>query len=80
MSNNFEMNNFTFNVKQLKMNKCIKYIWQLIISTSNGTLEVPMLRPSINHREFVSYKINLSRTNKYSVWTFLAAVYTQTKK
>ena len=36
------MNNFMFNVKQLKMKKCI---WQLIISTSNATLEVPSLRP-----------------------------------
>ena len=34
-----------FNVKQLKMNKFIKYTWQLIISTSNATLEVPSLGP-----------------------------------
>ena len=34
-----------FNVKQLKMNKFIKYIWQLIISTSNATIEVPSLHP-----------------------------------
>ena len=34
-----------FNVKQLKMNEFIKYIWQLIISNSNATLEVPSLRP-----------------------------------
>ena len=67
MSNKLKMNNFTFNIKQLKMNKFIKYVWQLIISTSNGILEVPLLRSCINHREFVSYKINLSRTNKYSV-------------
>ena len=40
-----KMNNFMFNVKQLKMNKFIKYIWQLIISTSNATFEVPSLRP-----------------------------------
>ena len=39
------MNNFMFNVKQLKMNEFIKYIWQLIIRTSNATLEVPLLRP-----------------------------------
>ena len=39
------MNNFMFNVKQLKMNKFIKHIWQFIISTSNVTLEVPSLRP-----------------------------------
>ena len=34
-----------FDVKQLKIKKFIKYIWQLIISTSNATLEVPSLRP-----------------------------------
>ena len=39
------MNNFMLNVKQLKMNKFIKYIWQLIITTSNATLEVPSLLP-----------------------------------
>ena len=33
------------NVKQLKMNKLIKSIYQLIISTLNGTLEVPSLSP-----------------------------------
>ena len=42
-SNNLKMNNFLFNVKQLKMNKSVKHIWQLIISTSNTTLEVPPL-------------------------------------
>ena len=29
------------NVKQLKMNEFINYIWHLIISTSNATLEAP---------------------------------------
>ena len=40
------MRRFTCDVKQLKMNKSIIYlaIWQLIISTSNVTLEVPSLR------------------------------------
>ena len=33
-----------FNVKQLKINKCMKYICQLIICTSNATLETPSLR------------------------------------
>ena len=33
------------NVKQLKMSKFIKYIWHLIISTSNATLEVSSLHP-----------------------------------
>ena len=39
------MNKFLFNVKQLKMNKGIKYIWQLIIITSNAILELPSLSP-----------------------------------
>ena len=39
------MSKLMLNVKQLKMNKSIKCIWQLIISTSNATLEVPSLRP-----------------------------------
>ena len=44
-SNNCKMNNYIFNVKQMKMNKLIKYIFQLIISASNATLEVLLLRP-----------------------------------
>ena len=40
-----DMNSIMCNVKQLKMNKLIKYIWQLIISSSNATHEVPSLRP-----------------------------------
>ena len=39
------MNKFVFNVKQLRMNKFIEYILQLIISTSNATLKVPSMRP-----------------------------------
>ena len=39
------MNKFMFNVKQLKMNEFIKYISQLIICTSNATLEVLSLHP-----------------------------------
>ena len=42
------MNKFVFNVKRLKMNKFIKYILQLIISTSNATLEVPRYVPENN--------------------------------
>ena len=34
-----------FDVKELKMNKFIKPICQLIISTSNATFEVPSLIP-----------------------------------
>ena len=41
-----KMNKFIFNVvKQLKMKKLIKSIRQFIISTSNATLEVPLLCP-----------------------------------
>ena len=43
------MNNFIFNVKQLKRNKFIKCIWQLIISTSSATLEAPLLCPWTNN-------------------------------
>ena len=32
-------------VKQLKMNKFIKSVWHLIISTLNATLKVPLLGP-----------------------------------
>ena len=41
----FKMNKFIFDVKQLKINKFINSTWQLIISTSNPTLEVSSLRP-----------------------------------
>ena len=44
-SNKLKMNKFIFNVKQLKMNKPIKYIWQLIIRISNATLKMPSLCP-----------------------------------
>ena len=40
-----KINKFTFDVKQLKMNIFIKSILDLIVSTSNATLEVPSLRP-----------------------------------
>ena len=39
-----KINKFTFDVKQLKM-KRLKSIWDLIINTSNATLEVLSLRP-----------------------------------
>ena len=42
-----KINKFTFDVKQLKMNRFIKSISDLIISTSNATLEVRSLRPYI---------------------------------
>ena len=38
-----KLNKFIFDVKQLKMNTFVKYIWDLIISTSNAILEVPSL-------------------------------------
>ena len=41
------MNNFMFNVKHWQMNEFIKYTWQLIVTTSNATLQVPSLRPCI---------------------------------
>ena len=42
-----KINKFTFGIKQLKMNRFIKSISDLIISTSNATLEAPLLRPCI---------------------------------
>ena len=39
------MNKFIFDVKQLKIDKFIQSIWQLIISTLDVTIEVPSLRP-----------------------------------
>ena len=36
-----------FDAKQLKMNKFKNPMWQLIISTLNATLAVPLLRPCI---------------------------------
>ena len=42
-----KINKFTFDVKQVKMNRIIKSISDLIISTSNATLEAPLLRPCI---------------------------------
>ena len=40
-----KISEFTFDVKQLKMDRFIKSISDLIISTSNITLEVPLLHP-----------------------------------
>ena len=45
MAKNSFVGEVTFNVKQLKMSKVIKSIWQLVISTSNPTLQVPLLCP-----------------------------------
>ena len=47
-----EDEHFMFNVKQLKINKFIKYIWQLIISSSNATLEITSLRPFMPKCDF----------------------------
>ena len=40
-----KINKFIFEVKHLKMNRFIKFISDLIISTSNATLELLSLRP-----------------------------------
>ena len=40
-----------FNVKELKINKFIKYIWQFIISTLNVTLEYPRYSPRLFYAE-----------------------------
>ena len=46
-----------FNVKQLKINEFIQYIWQLIISTLNAALEVPSLRAWI--KDFANNKVSI---------------------
>ena len=43
-----KINKFIFDFKQLKMNTFIKSISDLIVSTSNTTLEVPSIRPCIS--------------------------------
>ena len=53
------MNNFMFNVKQLKMNQFIKYIWQLIIITSNATLEVPRYAPVLTTKTLKILVLNI---------------------
>ena len=51
-----KLNKFIFDVKQLEMNRFIKSISDLIISTSNGTLEVPSLHPcSLSVHFFFSF-------------------------
>ena len=52
-----------FSVKQLKINKFIKYIWKLIISTSNATLEVSSLHScdkSVSFPPFIAIQSSLS--------------------
>ena len=59
-----------FNVKQFKMNKFIKYIWQLIIRTSNATLEVPSLRPYLYGKNIIilyNYGTNFYQVTKSSI-------------
>ena len=38
-----KINKFISDFKQLKMSQFIKFIWQLIISASHATLELPWL-------------------------------------
>ena len=67
---NLKMNNFMFNVKQLAMNKFIKYVWQLIINMSNATLEAPSLRPChiFNYFAFHSMFSQKQDTNLIAVF------------
>ena len=44
-----KINKFIFDVKQFKMNRFIKSISDLLISTSNATLEVPSFSPDKGH-------------------------------
>ena len=53
-----------FDVKQLQMNKFKSSIWQVIISTSNATLEVPLLRFWEEHNQkFVIVTIDKASNN-----------------
>ena len=61
-------NKFIFDVKQLKMNRFIKSISDLIISTSNATLEVPSLRPCLSNSLLTEITILISI---FSSWNFL---------
>ena len=74
------MNNFVFNVKQLKLSKFIKYIWQLIISTSNATLEVPSLCPwsIFSVRVHIVLLIFLSRYISGTLLCFYSQYYSTT--
>ena len=45
-----------FNVKQLKMNKFIKYIRQLIIGNSDATLEIASFPPACWFKKFTCKK------------------------
>ena len=53
-----------FDVKQLKMKKFIKSIWQLIISTSNATLEIPSL-----HLFSRTPILNITKSNNFLINT-----------
>ena len=70
-----KLKKFTFDVKQLKMNRFIKFISDLIISTSNATLDVPSLRPKSfihNGSEIITWMgYNFKTKNTKSKATFL---------
>ena len=69
-----KINNFMFNVKQLKMYDFMKYIWQLINGTPNATLEVPSLRPCKLMKSFINdlydygYTGEQAENNKEESW------------
>ena len=46
----FDFNQLDDEQFEFKMNKFIKYIWQLIISTSNDALELHSLDPWLNRQ------------------------------
>ena len=48
------INKSIFDVKQLKVNKFINSMQQLIISASNATLKVPSLRPWVYNKTYVN--------------------------
>lgn len=44
-----ECEKFIFDIKKLKINEFLKCTWQLIICTSNATLEIPSLCPWLTY-------------------------------
>ena len=54
-----------FDFKQVKMNKFISSIWQLVISISNATLEVLSLRP--NWDQYETFRLIWQFTYRFNV-------------
>ena len=58
----------------MKINKFIEYIWQLIISTSNATIEVPSLLPWAYIIKSLLSKVSVERIMKSVYFAYKEAV------